>query len=46
MAKDVRKPVRRDPEKRRQQNMRAQKKYREFLSSLKSACYQPRDRGH
>lgn len=27
---DKRKPVRRDPEKRRQQNIQAQKKYREY----------------
>jgi hypothetical protein len=29
MGKEKRKPVRRDPEKRRQQNIRAQRKYRE-----------------
>ena len=41
-----RKPVRRDPEKRRQQNVQAQKKYRECRSSLASAFHQPADHGH
>jgi len=46
VGKEKRKPVRRDPEKRRQQNIQAQKKYRECRSSLASACHQPTDHGH
>lgn len=46
VGKQKRKPVRRDPEKRRQQNIQAQKKYRECRFSLASACRQPTDHGH
>lgn len=45
-GKEQRKPVRRDPEKRRQQNVQAQKKYRECRSSLASACHQFMDLEH
>ena len=34
LPKEKRKPVRRDPERRRQQNVQAQKKYRECSLSL------------
>ena len=45
VGKEKRKPVRRDPERRRQQNIQAQKKYRECRSSLESACPKPTDHG-